>query len=105
MSLNNLLLILAPIKEEENLLRLSEMQLIQSEYTKSANDNQIVKSDSQHMVDTNKVNNNHIFNITNYKSPTFCDFCSQLLLGLRKQGFKCECKILLPLEKFNFIKY
>ena len=68
------------------------MNLIQSEYGKIANGDQIVKPDNQ----TDAFINGHIFNITNYKTPTFCDFCSQLLVGLRKQGFKCERKIFPP---------
>jgi hypothetical protein len=33
----------------------------------------------------------HKLVVTNYLSPTYCDYCSQMLIGLIKQGLKCEC--------------
>jgi molybdenum cofactor biosynthesis enzyme MoaA len=36
----------------------------------------------------------HVFQITNFLKPTFCDECHKLLLGFRKQGYQClYCKI------------
>lgn len=32
----------------------------------------------------------HKLHVTNYLTPTYCDYCSQLLIGLMKQGLKCE---------------
>ena len=32
----------------------------------------------------------HNLNVTSYITPTYCDFCGQLLVGLRKQGLKCQ---------------
>lgn len=34
----------------------------------------------------------HKLHATNYLTPTYCDYCSQLLFGLIKQGVKCESK-------------
>ncbi|GAU96482.1 hypothetical protein RvY_07919 [Ramazzottius varieornatus] len=33
----------------------------------------------------------HHWVVHNYKTPTFCDHCSEMLLGITKQGLKCEC--------------
>ncbi|EFO26005.1 hypothetical protein LOAG_02477 [Loa loa] len=36
----------------------------------------------------------HTLYVHSYKSPTFCDFCGEMLFGLVKQGLKCrECKL------------
>lgn len=32
----------------------------------------------------------HSLTVHSYKSPTFCDFCGQMLFGLVRQGLKCE---------------
>jgi len=32
----------------------------------------------------------HLLTVHSYRSPTFCDFCGQMLFGLVKQGLKCE---------------
>jgi len=32
----------------------------------------------------------HSLAIHSYKSPTFCDFCGEMLFGMFKQGLKCE---------------
>ncbi|KAJ7376282.1 hypothetical protein OS493_035643 [Desmophyllum pertusum] len=32
----------------------------------------------------------HQLSVHSYKSPTFCDFCGQMLFGLVRQGLKCE---------------
>lgn len=32
----------------------------------------------------------HTLFVHSYKSPTFCDFCGEMLFGLVKQGLKCQ---------------
>lgn len=32
----------------------------------------------------------HTLQVHSYKSPTFCDFCGEMLFGLVRQGLKCE---------------
>ncbi|KAJ8260169.1 hypothetical protein GJAV_G00177890 [Gymnothorax javanicus] len=33
----------------------------------------------------------HLWRMKNFKKPTYCDVCHNVLLGLRKQGFRCTC--------------
>lgn len=35
----------------------------------------------------------HSLMVHSYKSPTFCDFCGEMLFGLVRQGLKCEGEI------------
>ncbi len=35
----------------------------------------------------------HTLYVHSYKSPTFCDFCGQMLFGLVRQGLKCHGKL------------
>lgn len=42
----------------------------------------------------------HALAVHSYKTPTFCDFCGEMLFGLVRQGLKCEGELssaLLPL--------
>ncbi|XP_030745104.1 serine/threonine-protein kinase D3 isoform X2 [Sitophilus oryzae] len=32
----------------------------------------------------------HALNVHSYKTPTFCDFCGEMLFGLVRQGLKCD---------------
>ena len=32
----------------------------------------------------------HVLNVHSYKSPTFCDYCGQMLFGLVRQGLQCN---------------
>lgn len=32
----------------------------------------------------------HILQVQSYKGPTFCDYCGKIMIGLVKQGLKCE---------------
>lgn len=34
----------------------------------------------------------HTLSVHSYKSPTFCDFCGEMLFGLVRQGLKCDGK-------------
>ena len=36
----------------------------------------------------------HKFKEKNYLAPTFCEHCGQLLVGLFKQGLKCESNVI-----------
>jgi len=32
----------------------------------------------------------HTLHVHSYKSPTFCDYCGVMLVGLVRQGLKCD---------------
>jgi len=32
----------------------------------------------------------HALNVNSYLSPTFCDYCGEILVGLVRQGLKCS---------------
>ena len=34
----------------------------------------------------------HILQVQTYKGPTFCDYCGKIMIGLVKQGLKCDGK-------------
>uniref|UniRef100_A0A914YJ45 protein kinase C n=2 Tax=Panagrolaimus superbus TaxID=310955 RepID=A0A914YJ45_9BILA len=35
----------------------------------------------------------HSLNVTSYRTPTFCDYCGEILVGIMKQGLQCSlCK-------------
>ena len=36
----------------------------------------------------------HRLKLTTYYLPTFCDYCEDFLIGLTKQGVKCESKLI-----------
>lgn len=85
MNLNKIFNLKGIIKEEDLSKRFSEM----SNYS------------------TNTINFNdamHKLNVTNYLTPTYCDYCSQLLIGLIKQGLKCQSKNVLEKNLF-FISF
>lgn len=36
----------------------------------------------------------HILSVHSYRSPTFCDYCGEILVGLVRQGFRCsKCQL------------
>ena len=35
----------------------------------------------------------HILQVQTYKGPTFCDYCGKIMIGLVKQGLKCEGRL------------
>lgn len=35
----------------------------------------------------------HALAVHSFKTPTFCDFCGELLFGLTRQGLKCDCSL------------
>lgn len=40
-----------------------------------------------------EVTSPHEFQVQSYRTPTFCDYCGEILVGLIKQGLKCSlCK-------------
>lgn len=43
----------------------------------------------------------HALSVHSYKTPTFCDFCGEMLFGLVRQGLKCEGKLDLAV-RWNF---
>lgn len=40
----------------------------------------------------------HSLGVHSYKTPTFCDYCGQMLFGIVRQGLKCSGNTIL----FNF---
>ena len=44
----------------------------------------------------------HRLHVVNYLTPTYCDYCSQLLFGLIKQGLRCESKYEIFFSFFFF---
>lgn len=40
----------------------------------------------------------HALVVHSYKTPTFCDFCGEMLFGLVRQGLKCEGRLFSPDE-------
>ncbi|KHN76899.1 Serine/threonine-protein kinase dkf-2 [Toxocara canis] len=42
----------------------------------------------------------HTLYVHSYKSPTFCDFCGELLFGIVKQGLKCQVRLRIPIIKW-----
>lgn len=40
----------------------------------------------------------HTLYVHSYKSPTFCDFCGEMLFGLVKQGLKCHGRAMFHLH-------
>lgn len=43
----------------------------------------------------------HALSVHSYKTPTFCDFCGEMLFGLVRQGLKCDGKLyVFVLHKF-----
>ncbi len=46
----------------------------------------------------------HNFRVKTYKKPTFCLCCGKLLVGLIRQGLRCESNQSNILNKFNLKK-
>ena len=48
----------------------------------------------------------HTLFVHSYKTPTFCDFCGEMLFGLVKQGLKCQgeccCEVLQVSGEYFF---
>lgn len=42
----------------------------------------------------------HALSVHSYKTPTFCDFCGEMLFGLVRQGLKCEGKLQKYVRRF-----
>ena len=32
----------------------------------------------------------HLLQVQSYRGPTFCDHCGRIMMGIAKQGLKCE---------------
>lgn len=43
----------------------------------------------------------HTLAVHSYKTPTFCDYCGQMLFGIVRQGLKCSG----ILENFLFVLF
>ena len=37
----------------------------------------------------------HLLQVQSYKGPTFCDHCGRIMIGIAKQGLKCEGRVML----------
>ena len=44
----------------------------------------------------------HKLHVTTYFSPTYCNYCSQFLMGLMKQGLKCESMYILKIKRISY---
>lgn len=42
------------------------------------------------LTDTNRIVKPHALSVHSYRTPTFCDFCGEMLFGLVRQGLKCD---------------
>ena len=36
----------------------------------------------------------HLLQVQSYKGPTFCDHCGRIMIGIAKQGLKCEGRVM-----------
>lgn len=44
----------------------------------------------------------HQLIVHSYRSPTFCDYCAQMLFGLIRQGLKCEGTMAVDSNNVHF---
>jgi hypothetical protein len=57
-----------------------------------ANKSPTINNTSNNINGFNLADVTHKLHVTTYFSPTYCNYCSQFLMGLMKQGLKCESK-------------